>query len=180
MTQTLKLLTAALSLLVLAGCGAGEEEPNMGAAMSAIGGAVPTPAGIEPTQIDAPLEIEVEDTKSLIVSDDFAFDTSQHINIDFDLLSARGSDASVSICTSYGEDHLGYDIDYDSCTVQGDMIDGVFNHAMEVTNEFEKVVAVVWFQDKAIDPVYREFSVGSSSSDRAVRSIGREKVIVWR
>ncbi len=182
MRKTLRMIALPLSLAALAGCGAGGEEPNTGAAMSAIGGAITAPGNSNSSATTpAPLSaIEVEDTKSLVVADDFAFDTAQTINIDFDLESARGSEASVSICTRYNQDASGYDINYDSCTVRGDMSDGIFTHAMDVTNEYESVVAVVWFQDAAMQPVYREFSIGNSGSDRTTRSADGKKVIVWR
>ncbi|MEM7259523.1 MAG: hypothetical protein AAF404_19280, partial [Pseudomonadota bacterium] len=152
----LRIIPLVLSVAMLSACGSGDSEPDMGAALSAIGGGVPAPVT---TPTSTPLvNIPVVDTKSLIVSDDFAFDTAQKISVDFDLTSARGTEGAVSICTSYEQDSSGFDIDYNSCTVRGTMNDGVFSHTMEVTNEFESVVAVVWFQDSSIQPEYREFT----------------------
>lgn len=182
MKHTSKFPLYALPLFLLYGCGAGEE-PATGAAMSAIGSGVTAPASME-NIVDGgavlPTDVAVEDTKSLIVADDFAFDTAQHIDIDFDLESARGTEASVSICTAFDQETQGYDIDYDSCTVKGIMNDGLFTHSMDVTNEFDSVVAVVWFQDESIPPVYREFSVRDRAADRTTKTAGESKVIVWR
>lgn len=167
-----------LSITAMTGCGGGTEgsnEPGVAAALSATGSTVPAPATIVTGS-----ELEVFDTKSLLVADDFAFDTAQQIDIDFDLESARNTAASVSICTSYQQDSLGYDIDYDSCTVQSDMKSGIFNHSMEVTNEYTSVIAVVWFQDSGIEPIHREFTVRGPTDGRTAKSVDNKRVIVWR
>ena len=173
-----------MSLAILAGCGGGESDtPGMGAAMSAIGGGVTAPGVVDNNTDESPVEalpLEVFNTKALIVADDFAFDTAQSIDIDFDLESARNNEASVSICTAYTTDSQGYNVDYDSCTVHGNLVSGVFNHSMEVTNEFTSVIAVVWFQDESIEPIHRVFTVGGSGGDRSVKSVDGKKVIVWR
>ena len=174
-----------LSLAAMTGCGGGGESdtPDIGAAMSAIGGGITSPGVVDKTEVintNEELPLEVYNTKSLIVADDFTFDTAQSIDIDFDLESARNNEASVSICTAYNTDDQGYDVDYDSCTVHGNLLNGMFTHSMEVTNEFATVIAVVWFQDSGIDPIHREFTVGGSSTDRSVKSVDGRKVIVWR
>lgn len=178
-----RLSLSALSVWVLTACSGTENEPNIGAAMSAVGGPIPTTVSVDspPPPVDTVEPIEVVDTKSLIVADDFAFETAQHINVDFDLEDARGTTASVSICTGYSRILTNeYDINYDSCTVRGTMSDGVFQHQMDVTNEYSEVVAVVWFDDQSITPVYREFSIRDETSQRTPRSVMGEKVIVWR
>jgi len=187
MTHQLKMISCIMSVAILSACGGAEDEPSIGAALSATGGVGGAPIAVDVVDtenlVDNVLrleEIEVEDTKSLIVSDDFAFDTAQHIDIDFDLESARDVPASVSVCTDYTQAGDGYDIDYDSCTVRGSMVDGVFSHQMEVTNAFSDVIAVVWFMDGDSSPVYRKFSVRGDESDRAARSVDGRKVIVWR
>jgi len=124
------------------------------------------------------------DSKSLSVSNSFSFATARTVDVDFDLEQARNQVASVSICTSF--DPLGgaFDVDYDSCTVQGQMVNGVFHHSMEVTNDIESVAGVVWFQDNSIPPLMQVFSVAHTSShatrDRTVLSIGTGPKIVWR
>lgn len=176
MSSMLKVIPVALCMAALSACGSGDSEPDMGAALSAIGGGVPAPL-----TTPAPIpDIQVVNTKSLVVSDDFTFDTAQQINVDFDLEAARNTEGAVSICTEYSQDDAGFDINYGSCTVQGTMTDGVFTHAMEVTNEFDSVVAVVWFQNEAVAPVFREFTVKGESADRSTKSVNGEKVLVWR
>ena len=109
MKNSLLISPVVLSLAVLTGCGGGESDaPSMGAAMSAIGGSVTAPGVVENTTDEQnELPLEVYHTKSLMVADDFAFDTAQSIDIDFDLEIARTNEASVSICTAYTTDDLG-------------------------------------------------------------------------
>jgi hypothetical protein len=167
-----------LSLAAITGCGSGAGEPGepgVAAALSAIGGTAPAPV----TTSTEP-EFEVFDTKALLVADDFAFDTAQRIDIDFDLESARNTEASVSICTTYAQDDIGYDINYDTCTVQSAMINGVFSHSMEVTNEYTSVIAVVWFQNPELSPIHREFTVSGPVDERTVKSVDGRRIIVWR
>lgn len=160
----------AMSLaVVLAGCASEEVPPEMAAAQGDVLPVVPEP---------------VTDTKSLKVADNFTFDTARTIDIDFDLESARGTQASVSICTSYTQDAEDFDVDYDSCAVRAPMMDGVFSHSMEVTNEFDSVVAVVWFKDSSMAPLHREFSIDPPLAVAGVRGIraatNQRRVIVWK
>lgn len=181
--KNLLIYPIALSVAVLAGCGSGSDDPQMAAAMSAVGTVVPPGPDTEAGNTDNTVNSTEPptDTNTLVVDDSFAFDTARAIDIDFDLEAARHAETSVSICTNYSEDNSGYDIDFDSCTVQGTMQNGVFRHSMEVTNEFTSVVAVVWFLDQSAEPVYREFSVDvANSSDRNVKSVNGKAVIVWR
>ncbi len=119
----------------------------------------------------------VVDTATLQVDQNFSFDTARTIDIEFDIEEARGKKASVSICTGYDAEGDAFDVDYDSCNVRGEMNDGVFSHSMQVTNEFDSVVGVVWFQDSAMPPLYQEFHV-----DDTMRMKGGEmqRTIVWR
>ena len=124
------------------------------------------------------------DTNSLTVSEEFAFDTARVIDIDFDIEAARGQEASVSICTKYAQDGDAFDVDYTSCAVRGPMEDGVFSHSMEITNEFDSVIAVVWFQDSSLAPLHQIFTVDgpvASADSRGIRKAGdRNRVIVWK
>lgn len=120
----------------------------------------------------------VVDTADLNVADEFAFDTARSIDIDFDLDNARDKAASVSICTGYAPQGDAFDVDYASCGVQGEMVDGVFSHQMEVTNEFDSVMGVVWFRDASMQPMYQEFHVDDATRMKSDGSLQRS--IVWR
>ena len=130
------------------------------------------------------IDAVVKNSQSLEVSDTFAFDTARTVDVDFDLEQARDHQASVSICTTF--DPLGgpFDVDYDSCTVQGQMINGMFHHSMEVTNDIDSVAAVVWFQDNSMQPMMQIFPVEhqttESPSKKTVMSAASTPRIVWR
>ena len=128
------------------------------------------------------------DSESLSVSNTFSFATARTVDVDFDLEEARNHTASVSICTSFEPEGGVFGVDYDSCAVQGEMVNGVFHHSMEVTNDVESVAGVVWFQNNALPPMMQVFSVahdtaqaaGLTAKDRTVSSSGGAQRIVWR
>jgi len=157
------------------------------------------------TQVDTDQMTEVEDTEAptplnevvpviatnsedLSVSKTFSFETARTVDIDFDLELARNELSSVSICTSFDPNGDAYGVDYDSCTVQGQMIDGIFHHSMEVTNDITSVAGIVWFQDSSRAPLMQIFPVvqhteqttSRSLKDRGVMSSNRVPKIVWR
>jgi len=82
------------------------------------------------------------------------------------------------------QDGDAFDVDYTSCAVRGPMEDGVFSHSMEITNEFDSVIAVVWFQDSSLAPLHQIFTVDgpvASADSRGIRKAGdRNRVIVWK
>ena len=71
-----------------------------------------------------------------------------------------------------------YDINYDSCTLQAPLVDGIYSGEMEVTNDIDTVVVVVWFKDSEIEPVYKEFSL-EVGAQVARRGTGAQ-TLVWR
>jgi len=170
-----RIITIASMSVFLAACGGsgggsgGDSNNAPGSEMTL----VPELGAAMPTEPDVPV-----DTASLEVADDFAFATSRSIDIEFDLEQARGQEASVSLCTGYQPDGDAFDVDYETCTVQGVMIDGMFSHQMEVTNEFDSVMGVVWFQDASMEPLYREFHVDDAT--RMKNDGSMQRVIVWK
>ena len=172
------LTTAALSVLLTA-CGGGSENglgldednntPTLGAAQAAT----------SPDTTEAAVAAAVAaNTSDLVVDADFDFASSRSIAVNFDIADAQGTDASVSICTDYGSGGDAFDVNYDSCTVNAEMQNGQFNHVMEVTHEFDAVVAVVWFQDPGTAPLYKEFFVDEAASEN--RSKDARPMLVWR
>jgi len=145
------------------------------AMLSACGGSGTPTESSEPT-IGAAVASTPTNTSDLRVDENFDFASSRSIDIEFDIEEAALSDASVSICTDYHPGGDAYDVNYESCTVNGDMQDGKFKHVMDVTNEFDSVVAVVWFQDPSTEPLYKEFFV----SDSTTRSKQEKPTLVWR
>jgi len=161
--------------------------PDIGAAIDATNNAPDTSIIAEVTDsvVDEVLPEVATDSQSLSVSNTFSFDTSRTVDVDFDLEQARNQMASVSICTSFDPEGGAFGVDYDSCTVHGQMVDGVFNHSMEVTNDIESVAGVVWFQNSSIQPLMQVFTVShgdttASTKDRSVMSVSHAPTIVWR
>jgi len=159
-------ITTSIALL-LSACGGGSE--------STVSPEIDTDAGGEP-QVAAALPDPV-DTDTLVVSEEFSFETARLINIEFDIAEAVGKEASVSICTEYSAIDP-FEVDYGSCPVKASMTDGKFNHSMEVTNAYEKVIAVVWFTDESIEPIAREFTVEYTDMARS-RKGDQIPTIVW-
>ncbi len=188
MKQNLLHMCIGVSLIAgLSACGSAsvDEAPDVGAALPApskdtVDVSVAT---VEVTAPVAPVALAT-DTDTLIVPEEFSFDSARTIDVEFDLEQARGQDASVSICTKYGSDGDAFDVDYTSCAVRGPMVDGVFSHSMEITNEFDSVIAVVWFQDSAMEPLHRVFSINepvAMTNTRGIKSVSSQRrVIVWK
>lgn len=186
MKQNLIRTSIALSLIATLSACSSESSDTA----PAVGAALPAPVATDTETIDpgsaitpAPAVLAT-DTNTLSVSEEFSFDTARTIDIDFDLEQARGQDASVSICTSYGQDGDAFDVDYSSCAVRGPMLDGVFNHSMEITNEFDSVIAVVWFQESSIEPLHRVFTIDqpvAMAGSRGIRAASdQSRIIVWK
>lgn len=134
--------------LTLSGCGAsGDEEPVDYVRVFK-----------EPT-LDAALT--AIDTDSLAVPQDSNLDTSRSLNIALDIAHARDTAASVSVCTDFLPGGGPFDVDYTSCGLQGDLVNGRFNRQMLVTNQYDSVAVVVWFRDSELSPVYQEITVES-------------------
>jgi len=188
----------------LTGCGGGSNLTSTPMDSSSsidtleIGSATDSPVGTDLTEgqevvdtsptIDVVLPDLTTDSQALSVSNTFAFDTARTVEVDFDLDQARNQVASVSICTVFDPQGGPFDVDYDSCTVQGQMLNGVFKHSMEVTNDIESVAGVVWFESNSMPPLMQVFSVahdsnqsaGTFTKDRTVMSLNRSPRIVWR
>jgi len=165
MIKQISIMSMALLLVACGGSGSeGYAQQNQAAS-------APAPA-LGSAQPDA------VDTKSLEVDKSFAFATARTVDIEFDIATARNDEATVTICTDYEPVGEEFDINFDSCTISGELDFGKFNHSMEVTNDNESVVAVVLFQDSELVPMYKEFNV--DSNQRTKRDGTSRSVIVWR
>ena len=117
------------------------------------------------------------DTQSLEVDKDFSFSTARTVDIEFNIESAANDEASVTICTDYKPLADEFDINFNTCTISGELEQGVFKHSMEVTNDKESVVAVVLFQNSELVPMYKEFKIDSNQRTKSDGSTS--SVIVW-
>lgn len=157
-----KLITVFCVSAVLVSCGGSGSQTDTMNAGQTFGAAMP----------------DAVDTGTLMVDQNFAFPTSRKIEVDFDVEGARNADADVSICTDFATDNQNYDVNFNSCTASGKLVDGVFQHTIDVTNDNDSVVGVILFQDSSIAPMYKEFSV-----DNRMRAKGdgdTRQVLVWQ
>ena len=148
------------------------------ALLQACGGSSDEAAGSSGTPLlGAALAANPIDSSALVVDQSFDFPTARTIDIEFDIDSAAEQAASVSICTVFDAAGDAFDVNYDSCTVQGELVAGQFFHSMEVTNDITSVAGVVWFDDAARDPMMQVFSVSLQARSKGQSS---PQKIIWR
>jgi len=167
------LITLASLTLLLTACGGGPGGDTSASSGASNGGAVTGSEGQSPDTSPA-----LEFTADLKSSADFDFSSSRAIAIDFDVASASTSPGLMSLCTKYTKTDDSYNVDYSSCTVQAPLVNGTYSGKMDVTNDIDSVVGVVWFKDESIPPVYKEFSL-EVGAKLARRGEGVQS-IVWR
>ena len=165
------LMTLASLTLLLTACGAG----NTSSDPSSTGAPAPVTGPTGQSSDTAPA---VEHTVDLRSSTDFNFSSSRAMAIAFDAADATTSAGMLSFCTVYTRSGDSFDIDYDSCAVQASLVNGVYSGSMKLTNDKSSVVGVVWFKDKAIPSVYKEFSL--EVGVKLVRRGAGPQSIVWR
>ena len=168
------LITLASLTLLLTACGGGpggdDDSSSSGSSTVATGTG---PEGQNPDTTPV-----LENTADLRSSADFDFSSSRSIAIDFQVAAAATSPALLSLCTDYTKSGDSFDINYDSCAVKTPLVNGVYTSNMEITNNINSVVGVVWFKDEAIPPVYKEFTL-EVGAKLARRGAGPQS-IVWR
>jgi len=152
--KTKQLLTyttcSALALLVAA-CGSpsveGEAGPNLAAALpNQSESAQGTPyVAISDEELGWRADVPETATANLQVEDSFDFATSRNAQVDM-------------FCTNYTKlpDDT-YEVDYNSCVLQAPLNGGVLSEQISLVNQHASVLAVVWFQDESMQPMYQEF-----------------------
>ena len=159
------IIVSSLSLLFSA-CSAGPEGGITG---------TDTAASTDPI-LGAAINTGVE-TSSLDIDQDFDFAAARTIDISFDIADARSDKATVTICNDYEKIDNDFDINFTSCTVNGELVSGLFDHSMEVTIDKTAVIAGVFFQDPSKAPLFKEFSVDDGTQ---TRSKGNVRKLVWQ
>lgn len=170
-------LSALLSLM--AGCGGGGGGDS---AASDSNGTTTTASNNNGNTGGSGEESRVTSTAEIVTTPEFDFSASRSVDINFDVPEARNVEGMLSLCSKYADQGDGtFDIDYNSCTVQATLVNGVYNAKMELTNDVDSVVGVVWFTDPAVSPVYKEFSVATTTAGRGFGASGvkQNPVIVW-
>jgi len=165
--KTKQLLTyttcSALALLVAA-CGSpsveGEAGPNLAAALpNQSESAQGTPyVAISDEELGWRADVPETATANLQVEDSFDFATSRNAQVDMNVPAAASVEAEATFCTNYTKlpDDT-YEVDYNSCVLQAPLNGGVLSEQISLVNQHASVLAVVWFQDESMQPMYQEF-----------------------
>lgn len=168
-----KYLVLALSATLIVGCRPYDDSddssatvgntPELGAALAVqqTASAVGTPfLGITVAELGALGVLDAvpaTETSNLVASRDFSFPTARKVSVSLDVEEARGMTTDVVFCTEYFALQDTFDVDYDSCLFQAEMHDGRLTSQVEVVNQYDSLLGVVWFPEKGTEPVYREF-----------------------
>lgn len=127
-------------------------DPDLGAANG----------GTQPAEADA--------TADLLTTKSFDFKTQWEMAVDFDIGDAKAKDGFLSICSEFEFDgESAYDVNYDKCSIRSKISNGVFNSSVNVTNDIDGLLAVVWFNDQLDPPLYNEFEL-----------VNGQESIIWR
>ena len=161
-----KYLTIALASTLIVVCRPYEEEggvsntPDLGAALASgqTESAIGTPyVGITVEELGALVETPETETANIVTSSEFNFPTSRAVALDLYVEEARGVTTDVVLCTDYSKVGDTYDVDYNSCIMQAEMLDGQLTTELDIVNQYERLLGVVWFQDEGTEPVFQEF-----------------------
>lgn len=171
----MKKYTLAVSCVavILTGCGGGGS--ISGSLVDQIGSqeqaqapaaALPTPEEENPTPyVDAAVTntafatIPESETSQIVTTANFLFDTAKSVQLNINLADAAGTQSSLSLCTDYESTDTGYSVNYNSCSVKATMSNGQFEHQMELMNQFDSAIAVIWFPNQEFAPMYNELNV---------------------
>lgn len=97
-------------------------------------------------------------TAEITTQADFLFDTSRSVSLHVDLPSAYGRKASLSLCMDFQESDVTYIVNYDSCALRATLANGQFVKNVELMNQFDSAIGVIWFTDQESSPLYRKFT----------------------
>jgi len=152
-----------LALMVTA-CGSPSSEGDHGPALASAQPLQTTDALGTPyvaiTDEDLGWRADVPDTSTarLQVMDDFTFNTSHRTTVEMWVPEAVNVSAEATFCTDYQLiEGGGYEVNYNSCVLQVPLENGALNEELNLVNEHQSVLGIVWFQDQALQPVYQEF-----------------------
>ena len=137
-------------------------EPDIGAAMAVqqTESAQGTPfVGITVAELGELAAAPDTATGNIVASRDFAFTTSRKISVELDVVEARGMTTNVVFCTDFKNLQRTYDVNYDSCVLRTEMHDGQLASEIDIVNQYDKLLGVVWFPEEGTEPVYREFTL---------------------
>ncbi len=161
-------IIAVLLTSVLCSCGGGTQdsilEPEQGAAVPiAQENFSDNPYDESTLAYSAQLvSAQANETAQISVSPEFTFKTSDTVQLALDFPEARGTRATVLICTDYSGTEGSYSVNYDSCLVRAPLVDGRLDHEMKVLSRHSTSLSVVWFAEPGSEPLYRELTMSNS------------------
>lgn len=122
-----------------------------------------TPVEVNPyvesiaTSSEELVSVPDSDSSKITTRSDFLFDTARTVQLRVNMLDIAGALGSLSICTDFQETSSGFDINYQSCPIRGTVANGQFEQDMSLMNQFDSVVAVIWFRNQEFAPRYQKF-----------------------
>ena len=139
--------------------GSGEEVQAAAATEQTPEAANPTPYVEEAVNNTSFATIPDSETSQIVTTANFLFDTAKSVELRVNIAEAIGTQSSISLCTDYEANGSGYSVNYNSCAVKATIQDGQFTHQMELMNQFDSAIAVVWFPDQEFEPMFNELNV---------------------
>ena len=150
--------------VVLAACGSSStdsDEPILGAAFvqgQTASAANTNYVAITDEELGELAEVPDTETASIQAFNDFTFDTARRTNVSLSVPEAFGVQAEATFCTDYTLSASGdYDVNYDSCVLSAPLLGGELNEDLDLVNQHDSVLGIVWFQEASMMPVYQEF-----------------------
>lgn len=167
MSSSTPAVGAALPTTGTTSMASGSAQVATSAMPSAVSGSValqqPTQIDVDPyvdnieTNGDQIVPVPVSESSTISAEPTFLFDTSRTVRLKVGLADVVGIKGSLSICTDYEETATGFDINYNSCPIRATVENGQLEKDMSLMNQFDSVVAVIWFRDREIAPKYMKF-----------------------
>lgn len=165
--QNIKLGTAFIVMSsLLTACGSPSstgDQPLLGAAVGS-GEPVnnePAPATfvtLDNEELSDITDVPETKTAELLVQDDFTFTTARLENVSLYIPEASAMEAEASFCTDYTELADGsFDVNYNSCVLTAPLVAGALTEELDLVNQYNKALAVIWLEDTSMPPVFREF-----------------------
>lgn len=141
-----------------------EVETEQPAAPEVTNVAEPSPVLVSPyvesiaTNSEALVNVPDSESSTISTQASFLFDTSKTVHLKVNLTDTVGTQGSLSVCTDYQETETGFSVDYKSCPIRGTLENGQFDQDMSLMNQFDSVIAVIWFRNQEFAPRYQVFT----------------------
>ena len=86
----------------------------------------------------------------------FDFSTIEHYDIGVDISPTTTARGYLSICSDYSFSQNRYNVDYTSCVLRTPVFNGVYEGHVDISAQYSRMIAVIWFNDMSVDPIFRE------------------------